>query len=1196
LENGHLSIEELEELSQQKGPAENQAHVQVCLQCKSLLADCQELSARLSQLTAVRMGGNNGMNCPEERVWLDVAGGTLSSEETAKFVQHAADCPSCGPKLRAATQLFQDELTPEEENALATLPSASAQAQRELAEKLADTPDRQPQPIVIKPKGPFWRPLYITFVTAAVLLLATFLSLGPITDTLLAHGYKERGTLELRIAKADPPKEGIRGTTLEEREQPASLVLADLLIRSRLAFNPKNAHWLGEKGRLELIEGKPSVALQTLQQAHILDPKSKVITVDLASAMITHYSGHQDQPDELLKAMDELFKVLPPADNTNLQRDPNNLMAIYNLAIAYEIMGSFPQAIQEWELYLRLDSNSPWAAQARSRLESLRKQKHGRAPPAPNASLSDWLTYLDSGEPNASEASLDTAISDWFPNRTVSNAQLDKFLFNLSAKLEREHGDKWLAAEIRTPPTSKSQIAFKGLDEAIRLNARGDFEEAIAAGRAAEREFLNAHNFPGLARAQLEQVYSYQRATTAEDCLRLAGKLERTLAWKSFLWIKTQLLLDKASCLNQLGRSQEASVESKYGIELAQKSNYKIALLRAKGVAASQATARGDHAFALNLDVVGLREYRSDWYPPERAFQFYSDITFNSESAGLWHVTYDIGEEIIRTISPSPHKELEAVARYRQAAAAMMLNEKDLVSRQTREADRLFSALPENTITLTYRANGIVGLAKAEFESGDEHDALVLLQQSAAASTPSASHLFARRFFQLAGDIALREGRLSEAEIAYADAVEIAELTLQGLRYPRDRVIWIQENTSSYKRLAEVRLQQNNPIGGFEAWELFKAAMLRQKEVISSKAGHQAYAAELHPAHIQVAQEIRNELNDILTSEVLVSFVVLPSGLTAWIMDTNGLTSTVLASSTASFLKRAQEFRAECRDKSSDLGYLRIHAREMYRTLIAPIKEHLRGAKTLVIETDAEMDGFPFEALITDSDRYLVEELAIVYSPGVLFRKRVRTVRPINKSDRVLIVASPTVNSRYRDFLPPLPSVAKEAEFVGARFVNPVVLTGKAAFYTPLREQLREAQVFHFAGHAIQTNTGAALVLSTTDPILHTDIVTVADFPAEYLSNLQLVVLSACATDAASKSGFERLVDPFLQAGVPQIIATRWEVSSATNAILIDHLYHALLTGKLTHDALRESVLYLERQPDTEHPYYWAAPIFIGLH
>jgi CHAT domain-containing protein/tetratricopeptide (TPR) repeat protein len=1189
LYNGHLSIEELEELIQQRGPAENQAHVQVCSQCKSLLADCQELSAKLSQLASVRMGGSNGMNCPDPRVWFDVAAGTLSPEDSLKHLQHAADCPSCGPKLRKATQLFQDELTPEEEKALAVLPSAVAQTQRKLAEQLAAATNQQPQPIVVKPKRRFWRPLYVTFATAAILVLTAFLSLGPITDSLLAHGYKERGTLELRIAKADPPKEGTRGADMEERVQPASLVLADLLIRSRLAFNPQNARWLGEKGRLELIEGKSLTALEDLTRAHALNPQSKVITIDLASAMIVHYSGHQEQPTELFQAQEELLKVLPrdSTDNAELRRDPDNLLAVYNLAVIYELIGSLPQAIQEWELYLKLDSNSPWADEARRRLERLKHGKHSKAPPSLSAPISGWAIYLSSGESNGSEAALDVALLQWIPKwlGNIEASEYKALLLRLAEELNDEHKDPWLSEFLGHSFSTSTAEAVASLNLAIDGNSRGEFDTAVAHAKRAEQLFANGGNIAGSARAKLEQIYSYQRSLRGRECIEVASQLRDIVDRQRFRWINIQVTLDKASCFNLLGRLQEAEMAAGDALTLARQSHYKILELRARGISAGTATTRGDNNTALALDIAGLQECWTKWYPAERAFQFYSDISLNTEAAKLWYSTKEAVGQTIRTISQTTHTELEAAAHYRLAKAELMLGRAEEALYQAEQADRLFSHLNQTETTKRYWADSVVLFATTELENTHEADAAHLLQKAVDDFHlgDTQSRLVIRRLRMLEGAMAAKIGDLKSAEKAYSEAIEVAERSLSSLKNPTDRFKWSRGNLLAYKALSELRLRRGNSTEALALWEAYRSVAVRQTDLYIQASPKQDFNGYLS----LLGSQINDFRESLPRSAALISYAFLSSRLQWWLVKRTGIETGFIEFGGANLSTLIHRFVSECEDQTSNLNKLQVDAQQLYGMLIAPIAPALAGVQALIVEPDDTLESVPFEALMSDPNTYLIDRFAIFYSPGLLYKNFVRIPHAITRRTTALIVGSARPPLRWKSILPILPSAQFEAESIAARFDNSELLTETDVLYEDVVARLKTAEVFHYAGHALETSSGIGLVLFGSRETGEGRVLESEDFGALGVEHLSLLVLSSCGN---SHRGFTSILSLLLQTHVPQIIVSRWNVASGTTQEFMNLFYKHLIHGASTPDSMREAARSTRMK--SPHPYFWS-PFFL---
>jgi CHAT domain-containing protein len=1191
------------------GDQKVEAHLNECPSCRTRVL--ASMRSRLALLTDAPVHTETSVNvdpsvhaaprpdCPPEDDLRNLAAGLSPADRASQLAQHAATCDHCGPILRMYTEDFADDLdeslTPDERKVLAKLKSSSLGWQKKLvgdvlssssaaASSPSSVPDRRPAF-----KQPWLRWAWVPATTAACAVVAFFVYTQRETpekvEKLLAQAYTEQRTMEMRWPGAEwAPMRVTRGPEDSRFSKPAALLKAEGIIGQRPPANPTDIGWLRARAQAEILDRNPEVAIDGLNKALEAQPDSVLIMLDLAIAYNLQ-AEISDDPRNLEQAIEYLGKAL--------KKDPTNREALFNRALLYEKMKFTDSAIADWETLLKNEKDQRWKNEAQKKLESLRQLKGKQRNAVPPHSANEWNAALNSNDPNASESALETALLEWLPKVNEVSGRGDPALPELLAtaaeKLESQHQDKWLTDLLRTRASPHFPAAIAALQDAVLLNSQGKASDAIIPARQAQAHFLRHHNLPGLVRAQLEEVYAYQRSADGSRCLDAARSLLGRIEPSKYAWIQTQLLLDEASCFNILGRLEEAKLDADDALALAKKSGYKILSLRALGIGAALATTRGDNSFAIKRDLDGLQEYWSGQYPIVRAYQFYSDLSFNAESADLWHLAYAADREAVWAISQTQNKQVEAVARYRLAKAAVMIGDSENVTREMGRAESIFAEFKPTESTLVAQIDGIIGVIRAEINSGNHGAASDLLKHVNVPPQFTESRLITRRLNQVRGDIELKLGHLKEAEEAYLAVVSTAESSLTTLKDARDRIIWNQENGPSYRALADIAQRQDDPFAALELWELYRAAAIRRdgsvKYLVSGIHPHQAlFDLEMSGVVQRTRREIRGE--------TLISYAFLPTGLGIWVIDDTQFEFTIVNSNAREIQRLARQFTEECSNPQSDLETLRQHGNRLYKLLIAPGSAHLKPGRILTFETDGELDGLPFSALVDDSGKYLVESYAILFSPGLAYRHYLRDPEPIRRTDSALIVGDPVLSEKWRRVLSPLPSANQEATTVAAGFSGPIVLLGKNATVQHVRQELPKTKVFHFAGHALHTRLGPAILLASPGP-QNDDILPIADLPAESLQNANLVVLSACGTKT-QRTRPESYFRPFISSRVPQVLATLWQIDSAATLMFMDEFYRGLSNESRPVESLMAATKLLHLHRPYSHPYFWAGFVLSG--
>ncbi len=312
------------------------------------------------------------------------------------------------------------------------------------------------------------------------------------------------------------------------------------------------------------------------------------------------------------------------------------------------------------------------------------------------------------------------------------------------------------------------------------------------------------------------------------------------------------------------------------------------------------------------------------------------------------------------------------------------------------------------------------------------------------------------------------------------------------------------------------------------------------------------------------------------------------------------------------------------------------------REILGPVAGEL-GERRILIVADGALEALPFAAL--PDPRALDGETApplvlrneVVHLPSVstlaaLRRVRRRAAPPswiAVLADPVFSPRDPRVQAKAAAAGGPLPSSASNLTRAAADFeiesfdrlpftrdeakaieqlvpkhARRVALDFEASRDLVESQELKRYRILHFATHGLLNSKHpelSGLVLSLVDPqgnprdddgfLL-----------AHEISNLDLrahlVVLSACQTglgDEVRGEGLVNLTRSFMQAGVPKVVVSLWNVNDRATSELMTRFYRALIEkGLPPSSALRCAQISMRRRPEWRSPYFWAPFIFQG--
>lgn len=329
--------------------------------------------------------------------------------------------------------------------------------------------------------------------------------------------------------------------------------------------------------------------------------------------------------------------------------------------------------------------------------------------------------------------------------------------------------------------------------------------------------------------------------------------------------------------------------------------------------------------------------------------------------------------------------------------------------------------------------------------------------------------------------------------------------------------------------------------------------------------------------------------------------------------------------------RAVERFREAMRDPNRDP---KPHARALDHIIMEPLRGLLGGGVTrLLLSPDGELNLVPFEALLDEQQRYLVERYAVNYLTTGRDLLRLQVTRSSKANALVVadplfgepepaaptatkgrttghgarrsVVAAETIANVY---FAPLVSTGWEARAIKSLFPEATLLVGANATKAALAS-VEAPRFLHIATHGFFLGPNAAV----DNPLLRSGLalsganVRPADrgpgiLTALEASNLnlwgtKLVTLSACDTgvgEIKNGEGVYGLRRAFFLAGAETLVMSLWSVTDNVTRDMMSAYYGGLRQGLGRGDALRRAQLAMLGRSRTRHPFYWASFIQAG--
>src|SRR5262245_40516500 len=409
---------------------------------------------------------------------------------------------------------------------------------------------------------------------------------------MLNEAYSKGRPIEARLS-------GLRYASLEKdrsgNERPTDYTLRDqasltLLDVARTHPNAKTYQALGSS---YLLKGEIEEAIDQFKKALTYDPSNARIHNDLGAALMELAINKQRQLDSLKEKETQSAERLPGEILSDLslanehfsqalQLDGRLAEALFNQAVCLEHLGLIDQALERWESYLRLDPQSEWAAEARERVEALKKQKDKTFFDTSKI-FQNFLAAYDSGDQeriwqsfiwgSQQKGNLITELLlnqylDLYVRGRRAEAQIKLGMITTAGRIEaHKSGDLYtrdLAAFYQTTNSEQATLLLSArriFEEAREQNKKSK-EEALRLYQQAKQKFARAGSSCEVALVDLMMGTYYVRSAKYRSAATIAEAIAHYSKERSYLWLLVRsnyLIADLNTSQNRPARGVEYS-------------------------------------------------------------------------------------------------------------------------------------------------------------------------------------------------------------------------------------------------------------------------------------------------------------------------------------------------------------------------------------------------------------------------------------------------------------------------------------------------------------------------------------------------------------------------------------------------------------------------------------------------------------
>jgi CHAT domain-containing protein len=1010
---------------------------------------------------------------------------------------------------------------------------------------------------------------------------------------------------------------------------------AELILLEGLSKNP-NADIRHALGKVYLAKNDPDRAIEQFETALKNDPNNAQIYADLGAAWLEKGKTKLDRTapkPESGKGMEEIGRSLEYL-NKALEIDSTSLEALFNRALAEQNLTLFDQAEQDWREYLKRDSTSPWAEEARKYLKLLEERK-AKTAGTRDQLISDFLKAYETQNDDAAWTALSLSRSRM--GNSVVETLLDDFL-NLASGGRIDEANAKLkiisyagALEVKrvqdrfTSDLARGYVNATPAERLIRAQARGMMKSAVGLYNKGEWQqaidlFSKSRELFAKSGDEVENLfaetligYSYLRIPDPQKAIPIFERLSKVFEAKRYRSFYAQSVFAMADAVGSLNEFSKVLEHTGKSLVLSEQIQDHANVIRCLTAQTSAQIVVGNHSESLAAVFRALS--LAETIPPDAklTWPLYHEAAIDFYFLEMPNVSLQFENEALRlaVAAKLPFQASRSFDRLALIHERLKNFDKALeYSEQARAQGVKLSDGPSKTNVLAHSA---LNFGRLYRETGNPERALESYDQAIGLYQQLKLDIYQyqARKGKLLAHIQLGNDSAVEAELD--TVVDWFERNREKIAEESYRNKFFDTGQNAYDIAVDFQYsRKKDPAKAFNYAEASRARSLLDLKSTGAQLTGDRQNPELQLLNSASSLKLDQIQAQLPQQSQLVQYSVMDDKVIVWVVTKDSLKSGLTMISRAELDEKIQKFsRMLAHPDSNQNEELDKLAKELHTILIKPVETYLDSVRQTAIVPDDNLSFVPFVALVSPtSSKYLIEDYAIqIASSATLFISSSAQAQ-FGKidSERLLIVGNPRFDRKQFAGLPDLPGAEREAREI-AKLYGATPLIGRDATAARVNESLVEADIIHLATHALTDERSpllSKLLLSegeSKDQLTHhasRGSLQASEIYALKFPRTRLVVLSACQTGierAYRGEGAIGLARPFIAAGVPVVVATLWPVESESTADLMISFHKHRKQGQLsTVEALRRAQLEIlhNQQPGSPKNYGWAAFVVIG--